>query len=63
MKVGIREVAQAAGVSTATVSRALGRGPVSDALREQVEAAVRATATGRTCRPGACAPSRRRRSA
>jgi LacI family fructose operon transcriptional repressor len=43
MKVGIREVAQAAGVSTATVSRALGRGPVSEALREQVEAAVRAT--------------------
>jgi len=43
MKVGIREVARAAGVSTATVSRALGRGPVSDALREQVEEAVRAT--------------------
>lgn len=43
MKVGIRDVARAAGVSTATVSRALGRGPVSEALREQVEAAVRAT--------------------
>ncbi|AWN36282.1 LacI family DNA-binding transcriptional regulator [Methylobacterium radiodurans] len=43
MTVGIRDVARAAGVSTATVSRALGRGPVSDALREQVEAAVRAT--------------------
>ncbi|MEA1831622.1 LacI family DNA-binding transcriptional regulator [Methylobacterium durans] len=43
MSVGIRDVARAAGVSTATVSRALGRGPVSDALREQVEAAVRAT--------------------
>jgi LacI family fructose operon transcriptional repressor len=43
MKVGIREVARAAGVSTATVSRALGRGPVSEALREQVEEAVRAT--------------------
>ncbi|GJD35020.1 LacI family DNA-binding transcriptional regulator [Methylobacterium aerolatum] len=43
MKVGIREVARAAGVSTATVSRALGRGPVSDALREQVAEAVRAT--------------------
>ncbi|MFG5118070.1 LacI family DNA-binding transcriptional regulator [Methylorubrum sp. POS3] len=43
MTVGIRDVARAAGVSTATVSRALGRGPVSDAVREQVEAAVRAT--------------------
>ncbi|AYO81832.1 LacI family DNA-binding transcriptional regulator [Methylobacterium brachiatum] len=43
MTVGIRDVARAAGVSTATVSRALGRGPVSDALREQVEAAVKAT--------------------
>lgn len=43
MSVGIRDVARAAGVSTATVSRALGRGPVSEALRQQVEAAVRAT--------------------
>jgi LacI family transcriptional regulator, fructose operon transcriptional repressor len=43
MKVGIRDVARAAGVSTATVSRALGRGPISEALREQVQAAVRAT--------------------
>ena len=43
MSVGIRDVARAAGVSTATVSRALGRGPVSDAVRQQVEAAVRAT--------------------
>jgi len=41
--VGIKDVARAAGVSPATVSRALGGGPISDALREQVEAAVRAT--------------------
>jgi LacI family fructose operon transcriptional repressor len=43
MSASIRDVARAAGVSTATVSRALGRGPVSDVLRQQVEAAVRAT--------------------
>jgi LacI family fructose operon transcriptional repressor len=43
MAVGIKEVARVAGVSPATVSRVLGNGPVSDTLRAQVEAAVRAT--------------------
>ncbi len=43
MTVGIKDVARAAGVSPATVSRALGKGPVSEALRAQVLAAVRAT--------------------
>lgn len=43
MSISIRDVARAAGVSPATVSRALGRGPVSDELRRQVAAAVRAT--------------------
>ncbi len=41
--VGIKDVARAAGVAPATVSRALGKGPISDALREQVMQAVRAT--------------------
>lgn len=43
MSIGIKDVAAAAGVSPATVSRVLGNGPVSADLREKVEAAVRAT--------------------
>jgi len=43
MAVGIKEVARVAGVSPATVSRVLGNGLVSEELRAQVEAAVRAT--------------------
>ncbi len=40
---GIKDVARAAGVSPATVSRVLGKGPVSGELRARVEQAVRAT--------------------
>jgi len=43
MTVSIKDVARAAGVSPATVSRALGAGPVSQQLRDQVAAAVRET--------------------
>ncbi len=43
MTIGIKDVAKAAGVSPATVSRVLGSGPVSADLREKVEAAIRAT--------------------
>lgn len=39
----IRDVAAAAGVSTATVSRVMKGGPVSEQLKERVEAAVRQT--------------------
>jgi LacI family fructose operon transcriptional repressor len=40
MTTSIKDVARAAGVSPATVSRALGAGPVSPELKAQVEAAV-----------------------
>lgn len=43
MTVGIKDVARVAGVSPATVSRVLGNGAVSEALRAQVETAVRKT--------------------
>jgi LacI family fructose operon transcriptional repressor len=43
VSISINDVARVAGVSKSTVSRALGQGPVSDAVRARVEAAVRQT--------------------
>jgi LacI family fructose operon transcriptional repressor len=43
MTISIKDVARAAGVSPATVSRALGTGPISAELRAQVAAAVQQT--------------------
>lgn len=43
MTVSIKDVARVAGVAPSTVSRALGKGPVSAEVRAQVEAAVLAT--------------------
>jgi LacI family fructose operon transcriptional repressor len=43
MTVSIKDVAKVAGVAVSTVSRALGKGPVSDEVRALVQAAVRQT--------------------
>lgn len=43
MTIGIKDVARAAGVAPSTVSRALGKGPVSAEVRQRVAAAVAAT--------------------
>lgn len=43
MSISIKDVARAAGVAPSTVSRALGKGPVSPEVRQRVEAAVAAT--------------------
>lgn len=43
MTVSIKDVARRAGVAPSTVSRALGKGPVSDEVRRKVEAAVAQT--------------------
>lgn len=43
MAAGIKDVAERAGVSAATVSRVLSKGPVSQELRERVQAAIKLT--------------------
>ncbi len=43
MSISINDVARVAGVSKSTVSRVLGGGPVSEAVRGRVEAAIRQT--------------------
>ena len=48
MSISINDVARVAGVSKSTVSRVLGGGPVSEAVRGRVEAP--------TCRHDACGP-------
>ena len=55
MKVGIKDVAKAAGVSPATVSRALAGKAIDPEMRSRVEEAVRRTGYLPTWRPGACA--------
>jgi LacI family transcriptional regulator len=57
-RVTLFDIAQAAGVSTATVSRVItGRGPVSDEMRRRVEAAAEALQVNAAPRGGRPAPS------